>query len=697
MHSTIHLAAREPDGPALLPFEQRLLGRIRAAAVGGVVPLTALTFRDASQAKGWRRRFDAEVVAHARRLGLSRRRISKAQVTMLSVAALAPSLAIGFALALQIERTAAPEDKGGGYASMFVSVLILMSAFGVAAGRYRGERSTPDGRAVAARWLGVRDWLAGHDAFADLPPAAVMVWDRYLAYGAAVHVAHAATAALDLGMGSKYLVWSSYGGHWRRVKVRYPRLLARYGMTTGKLVKGGLIRLAIGAALVALNRTLPDVTPPAVGSFDTSWGGEDISTFTSPTRLVAALLATAFIVWGVYRIARATIDHHTPVEVTGEVLWIEVWRSASQGEDSPSVPYLHHIAVDDGTADRTTAWGLPSEWSSRSSPGDVVRMGVRRWSRRVVDLTVVREGGGRSLHSGFATTDNTDNLVLEALGERKKVLPVAVRTQAATTVLTVEEVARAVGAAVKAREIGPINGLYETMDGKPVAMIQMQRGAMAKLWWAAAKRGTLVPGIGDEAYMTDTGGAIRKDDAVVMLVLHRTGRARHPTCRGSSARSPRASDPPAPGGGAGPCDDVVGRRACRFRGGTVGATRRAARSGPVRSPRGTLRAGALPARHAPGRCAPRAAHSACAPRDTLRVVRSARMAVLGIVPCSGGDLPPGRRAGEDGDGAGGDGEDAGRGVEDRPGQDRVAAGPLVRVQAEVRAPDVGQFLRDGPR
>lgn len=492
------------------------------------MPLTALTFRDAGQARGWRRRFDAEVVAHARRLGLSRRRISTAQVTMLSVAALAPALAIGFALALQIERTAAPEDKGGGYASMIVSVLILMSAFGYAAGRYRGERSTPEVRAVAARWLGVRDWLAGHDAFADLPPAAVLVWDRYLGYGAAVHVAHAATAALDLGMGSKYLVWSSYGGHWRRVEVRYPRLLGRYGLPTGKLVKGGLIRLALGFALAAVSRTFPDVTPDRVGSFGSSWGGADISTFASPTRLVTALLATLLIGWGLYRIVRATVDHHTPVEITGEVLWIEVWRSASQGEDSPSVPWLHHLAVDDGTADRTTAWGLPSQWSSRSSPGDVVRIGVRRWSRRVVSLSVVREGSGRSLHSGFATSDNTDNVVLEALGERKKVLSVAVRTQAATAVLTVDEVARAVGAPVTAREIGPINGLYETTDGKPVAMIRMQRGALAKLWWAAAKRGTLVPGLGDEAYLTDSGGAIRKDDAVVLLVLHRTGRAAAP-------------------------------------------------------------------------------------------------------------------------------------------------------------------------
>ncbi|GAA1859752.1 DUF2207 family protein [Asanoa iriomotensis] len=526
VHSTIHLPSSPPSDAGLLPFEQRLLSRIRAAAVGGVVPLTALTFRDAGQARGWRRRFDAEVVAHARRLGLSRRRISPAQIALLSVSALVPSVAIGFALALQIERTAAPEDKGGGWAAMVIAIVVLMFSFGLVAGRYRGERSTPAGREVAARWLGVRDWLAGHDAFADLPPAAVMVWDRYLGYGAAVHVAHAATAALDLGMGSKYLVWSSFGGEWHRVKVRYPRFFDRYGQRTAKLVKGGVARLVLGGMLVVLTRTLPDVAPAEIGPLDSSWGGNDISAVTSPTRLVAALLAALFIVWGLYRLVRAVVDHYTPVEITGEVLWIAVWRTASQGEDSPSVPWLHHYALDSGGSDRTVAWGLPSEWSSRSSPGDVVRISVRRWSRRVVALTVLREGA-RSLHGGFDTSDNTENLVLEALGERKSV-PVAVRNQPATAVLTAEEVARAVGAQIKVREIGPINGLYETLDGKPVAMIQMQRGPMAKMWWAAAKRGTPVPGIGDEAFMSETGGALRKADAVVILVLHRGGRTAAP-------------------------------------------------------------------------------------------------------------------------------------------------------------------------
>ena len=528
VHSTIHLNPQAPAGTDLVPFERRLLDRIRAAAAGGVVPLTALTFRDEKQASGWRRRFDAEVVAHARRLGLSRRRISKSQVTLLSVAALVPSVAIAVAFGLLIERNAAPDDEGGGYGAIVVFTLMLLTAFGAFAGRYRGERETPQGSAAASHWLGVRAWLGGHDAFADLPPAAVAVWDRYIGYGAALGVSHAATAALDLGMGSKRLVWSSYGGTWHRVRVRYPRWFDRYGQKTSKLVKGGIIRIAIGVGLVWLSRYLPDVVPAQIGFLDTSFAGRDISEFTSPTRLAALALGALVIVWGVYRLVRGIADHYTPVALTGEVLWVSVWRSTSGGENSPAVPWLHHLAIDEGTSDRTVAWGLPSEWARRTSPGDVVRVQVRRWTRRVAAIEVVQHGGGH--HQGFETTDNTDNLVLEALGERKpSSSPLAVLHRPATTLLTADEVSRAVGLPVVARDAGPVMGLYDSADrGRTVVMVQMHTGMLAQLWRAAGRRGTPVPGVGDEAYMTDTGATMRKGATVVAVILHGPGRAAAP-------------------------------------------------------------------------------------------------------------------------------------------------------------------------
>src|SRR5690606_19951239 len=77
-HTTVHLRpAGGGDGAeSLRPYERRVLERIRGLAVDGVIPVTALTFRNPHQAKVWTRRLHREVVADARDRGLSRRRLS---------------------------------------------------------------------------------------------------------------------------------------------------------------------------------------------------------------------------------------------------------------------------------------------------------------------------------------------------------------------------------------------------------------------------------------------------------------------------------------------------------------------------------------------------------------------------------------------------------------------------------------------
>ena len=51
---------------------------------------------------------------------------------------------------------------------------------------------------MAARWLGVRTFVEGTGSLDDLPPAAVAVWDRYLAYGVAMDLSEEAVAGLLL-------------------------------------------------------------------------------------------------------------------------------------------------------------------------------------------------------------------------------------------------------------------------------------------------------------------------------------------------------------------------------------------------------------------------------------------------------------------------------------------------------------------
>src|SRR5256714_10590489 len=241
MQTTVHV--RNPDPAGLLPYERRILDRVAGLAVGGVGPLPALTFRDTDQAGQFEKRVHAEVIADARARGLSRRRFGPALLAVLTVTAVLAAVGVGVAVLIAARHSKDPLRAAG--AGWFVTMLVLNGL----AHRSHGERDTEAGRAVAARWLGVKAWLRGTEAFAELPPSAVAVWDRYLSYGCALGCTRVSSAVIDLGMGNRKRVWSSFGGTWHRVRVRYPKWWPRYGKTAPRLIIRGLVASAAGFAL----------------------------------------------------------------------------------------------------------------------------------------------------------------------------------------------------------------------------------------------------------------------------------------------------------------------------------------------------------------------------------------------------------------------------------------------------------------
>jgi Predicted membrane protein (DUF2207) len=493
MQTTVHLPAAAPDESGLRPYERRVLGRIRGLAVGGVVPLTALTFRDTSQAKAWNKRLRAEVVADARTAGLSQRRFGPGVVAMLFLTAVLAAIVTG-AAAFHYGVWSGAEENGGVGAGI-VTFVVLSAIIGLSP----GERDTPLGRQVAARWLGVRDWLRGHEQFAELPPAAVTVWDRYLGYGAAVGATHLTSAVLDLGMGDRGLVWSSFGGTWHRMRVRYPRFWSRYGRTSSKSIVRAVTAIVAGGALLWLAARGPDYL---------SEQGIRLRDLLTDGVVVAGFL---LLLAGAYKLTRAVVDLATERTVTGEVLWLEVWRSSAEDDDRPPTPWLHYLAVDDGTDDRTTAWALPSEWASRCHDGDTVTIRVRPWSRRVLDLAVVGHGRSRQL-------------VEPATGDLATT-PAAPRQPDPADLLTAEEVARALGRPVRPGDSMALGGVlggaqYLSADrGRPLLLVQTLGGTPARWAWRANSRGRALPGIGDGAYASGERAALRVGDATVVLTL----------------------------------------------------------------------------------------------------------------------------------------------------------------------------------
>jgi hypothetical protein len=393
--TTIHVVDPQPDGREVPPdlarrkgpvqltdYERQVNDRVRSLAKGGVLPITALTFRDEGEAKSWTQGFNRAVLHEARVKGLSRARLSPGLKRLLSLAALVPAGAAAL--------WAGPFDDEDPAGAMISVGFVVWLALSLVVARFPGERDTEAGREAARRWAGLRRRLADDDAFGALPPSAVAVWDRYLPYGTALGVNHVCSAVLDLGMGDRKLVWSSFGGTWHRVRVRYPRFWGRYGRTALSLGFWGAVSAALGYALLRNVSDLAAAWRDAVTStsIDPAAGEDAYGT----ARDVLLTIAVVLLVRGTYRLVRTLVDAVAPRHLTGEVLWCEVWKTKpGNGEDAPPVPVVHYVAVDDGSGDRTTAWALPTELLRTAVTGTTVRYTVRPWSRRVLAMARVSD------------------------------------------------------------------------------------------------------------------------------------------------------------------------------------------------------------------------------------------------------------------------------------------------------------------
>src|SRR5206468_7840809 len=169
-------------------YEQTVLRHVRSLAVDGVVPCEALTTGTDEEAGAWRKAFDKAVVADARRRGLIQRRWSRPMQIVVGVAALVPAAFVAAAIAAIPPAQSASQQQHDSSDDVMVGLgvwIVLVAAMSI----YRAHRPTKAGRAAWARWLGLQEYLGRDENFASAPPAAVAIWDRYLAYGVALGVA----------------------------------------------------------------------------------------------------------------------------------------------------------------------------------------------------------------------------------------------------------------------------------------------------------------------------------------------------------------------------------------------------------------------------------------------------------------------------------------------------------------------------
>ncbi|MCC6433734.1 MAG: DUF2207 domain-containing protein [Acidimicrobiales bacterium] len=211
---------------SLDPVEATVLELIRGRlGPAGTVPVGELSLGDETAASRWWKRFDAEVVAEGRRLGLLRRRWPTGARLAMALGLLVP--AVFAALAVEsgdaVQRLAGATgdgtDLGGGSAVALFGYVALLA---FANSRLRAWVTTPLGDTAAARWLGARTFFAEQPGLAEAPPAAVVVRGRHLAAAVALGVAPVAAQRLPIGPQRDDVAWVQRGGLWREVTIRYP-------------------------------------------------------------------------------------------------------------------------------------------------------------------------------------------------------------------------------------------------------------------------------------------------------------------------------------------------------------------------------------------------------------------------------------------------------------------------------------------
>ena len=343
----VRLRSRSED--PLTAYERRVLAHLHERVSDGVVPAGALTTGPQTESKRWRRGFESEVVADAKARGLSRDAVDGPVSTVLTGAALVPAL---------LSWAASGELEAG-----VVVVGAAIALLGWIRARHP-QRETLAGMDAASRWLGVRAELEENEEFSRHSPLTVELWDRLLAYGAALGVAGGSSRPLPMGVESDTHAWSSFAGHWRVVRIAYPRLWPPMWGMEPLLVLGVGIAVVAGSALFlyVFGTALVDAGIAAAALLLVSGGG---------------------VILGVALIAMGGADWRSEAEITGPILRLRTFGDEKKRR--------YYAAVDDGGSRSIRAFRLRPTQYAKVEQGEHVtirftpNLGRVRWLLRASD------------------------------------------------------------------------------------------------------------------------------------------------------------------------------------------------------------------------------------------------------------------------------------------------------------------------
>ena len=538
-------AARHQDRPrqgveALEPYERMVLDHVTHHATDGVVPAEALTTGPEDEARGWWRTFRRSVEREARQRRLSRWRWSRGAHTVLVVTALVVAALVGLAATTLPDDTDDPDDDPAG-AALALGVLTA-GGLVLAVEALNGQRDTATGREVASRWLGLRALLADDPLFAEYPPAGVAIWDRLLAYGAAMGVAHGAVRALPLGAERDDEAWSPVGGRWRVVRIRYPRFIPPgYGRHPGLVAALGAFQLGLGVVALPASTAAGDALIDAVSDLST----DD----TVPVGLKVGItvgLAVVGAVAALLALRGASMAVGGGVDLASRRRRVEgrALRVRRRGTDEQPRWY---VAVDDGSSACIRAW--------RTSPGGAlqgatVAADVTPWLAHVRNLQLLAQAPSQpSLPTDDSGEGDDEETAAAAAGKQASPLSALLGTVQASPNRASnrtyplpptsgpppplpDEAVVSAAAGRRLRLDGAAGAHPLSREGRS-ATYTAADGAMVQVAWVdhtllQAHRSMPrllrreLPGVGDEAYRAVMGGGVvARQDGHVLVVMGR--------------------------------------------------------------------------------------------------------------------------------------------------------------------------------
>ncbi len=386
----LRVPALDRDEP-LAAYERRVLEHVRHLSIDGLVPAAAMTTGPEAASKRWWRSFRSEVIADAQARGLCRNRWTRANVIPVWGGAIASGALLW--LAEELGRTTddlASPSRGG---LLWALTLVATVAVGIWVATLLGrdlQRDTDAGLAAAARWLGVREYMATVGDFEDKPAAMVALWDRYLAHAVALDLAPLVVAQLPLGAEDHRHAWSRASGRWRQIEVRYPSMRPGYGQHPALALLGAT---AAGAAAVVVLGVVDRVRRDEieiladVPSEATRW--------VDNAAIVLGAAALVVLGWNLVKLGLALVDLFATDTKTGVVIrrrvrtgWVGLDPEPTKSSDD-RVRERFFCGLDTGDEPVVTAWRVRRHIFDQISQGDRCAARVTPRLHYVRDLEVV--------------------------------------------------------------------------------------------------------------------------------------------------------------------------------------------------------------------------------------------------------------------------------------------------------------------